>query len=350
MAKIPPKPNRGPGSVQTRIAGKERESLGGFDRITNDARDTEKGRGAGRRKRSRRRPGQGRNQASILRRWLMLALALAGMAICTMLIWTLLQQGRTARPTDDPGAMAGARPAGPGASESIALVSEMLDASSPADLAPLLRDGGSGVERAWRDLQASKAQLEDAGEPRWLGSFDHVTVPLSFVLIRNPIGDPLVTVLAPNDEGKWRIDAAATFGHCEPPFPEWTGDGVRGGLVRARVKFDNYYNGPFRNDAEWACLRLSNPASDEAVYAYCRRSSKQFDAIETTRRRNERAASTGKQPVAGEPSRNTMRLTLRLQRVEGAYDGQYEITEVVADDWAVGEASLEDLLRLGPEG
>ncbi len=345
MAKIPQKPGRTEGSVQRRVAGAPRESLGRVGRITHDARDTANGRRRRRSRRDARYGAAGTNHGEILRRWLMVALGLAGVAICSILVWTLLRQ---ANPPKKPGHTSGATgtessaASSLSASDAVAMVSGMLEAESAADLEPLLRQGDIDTGEALDRIREIREDLSETASPKWLGSIDAIAQPIEFVALPRKFSGPLLVPLTPDAQHRWRIDFDAMTGHCEPPFSDLVEGRSEQGLVRAMGRIDTYFNGPFRDEDVWMCIALSQPDEDGIIYGYCRRDGFGYRAIEVIERRNRRATTdAGMSPDRG----NAFRTTLRLRKVENSLDRQYQITEVVSDDWVVGDRTLEEILR-----
>lgn len=338
MARIPQKPSREGGSVQIRIAGQERGGIGKVGRITNDARDNVRGRGSRRRRRSSY-GASGANRSAVLRRWLTLGLVVAGAGICSILVWTLLRQ---LNPKPAVVATGGDRAPVPTieATEATALVTRLLEADSTADLAPILRSGGMPAAEALERLDTIREESEGLDDPLWLGGFDSICVPIHFMMVQRAVGSPLLFALTPADEGEWRIDLDATLAACEPEFREWAAGKAAEGLVRVLGKADTYFNGAFADDEAWACFALSHPDDDAVIYGYCRRDGPQFGAIEAIQRRNRRAS----QSEEATDAQGLFRVTLRLTTPRNAIGRQFEIAEVVADDWVVGGTPLEKLL------
>lgn len=342
MAKIPDRHSPSQGTVETRVAGPPRSGLGKLGRITKDTRDPSRRR---RKKSGRdtRYGAAGANHGAILRRWLMLGLIVAGFGISGLLVWTLLRQNTPSNPE--------VSPKGPNpddsptpslaATDAIGMVSAMLKAGSPEALEPLLRPGSISPSDALAKLHAIEEEGDGFTDPAWLGDFDGICSPVTFVAVRKELGAPLLVTLTPDHDRNWKIDFEATVGHCDPSFSEWIEGRPREGLIRATGRPDNYYNGPFRDDSMWACFAFTHPAGDAALYGYCRRDSVQFEAIKMILRRNLLATSE-REKLAGQA--DSFRVTLRLGDVEGGVSRQYRITEIISDDWVIGDDSLEEIL------
>lgn len=221
------------------------------------------------------------------------------------------------------------------------MVNAMLEAESPDTLERLMCKGDISPTDALAKLKAIEEDADAFRTPAWLGGFDAICKPVSFVRVKKELGPPLLITFSMNQEQDWRIDFDATVGHCDPPFSEWVEGRPEQGLVRASGRADNYYNGPFRDDSIWACFALSHPEGEATLYGYCRRDSPQFAAISAILRRNVLAASD-REKLAGQT--NSFRVTLRLRDVEGSVSRQYRITEIISDDWAIGDESLEEIL------
>lgn len=345
MAKIPSKSSRPQGGVQTRVVGPSRGELGRVGRITKDTRGT-------RRRRRRKSGGRdthygaaGANHGAVLRHWLMLGLIVAGFGISGLLVWTLLRQN-----SPSPAGIAAANPnpndpaAVPllAAGDALDMVSAMLDAETPETLEPLLHPGRISPTAALVKLRSIGEEGGGFRSPTWLGGHDAICKPVSFVMVPKEFGSSVLVTFTVDAEHDWKIDFDATVGHCDPAFSEWIAGNAGQGLVRASGKEDNYFNGPFRDDEIWACFALSHPEGDASLYGYCRRDGPQFEALTAILRRNLLAA-TEREKLAGKAE--SFRTTLRLRSVEGGVSRQYRITEVVADDWVIGDESLESILQ-----
>lgn len=342
MAKIPDRHSPPQGTVETRVAGPPRSGLGKLGRITKDSREPSRRR---RRKSGRdaRYGAAGANHGAILRRWLMLGLIVAGFGISALLVWTLLRQNSPPNPGVSSGGTSPDAPQFPAlaATDAIGMVSAMLEADSPDDLKPLLRPGSISPTQALAKLQAIEEEADGFSDPAWLGDFDGICSPTTFVMVRKERGAPLLVTLTPDQDQNWKIDFDASVGQCEPPFSEWIEGTPRDGLVRASGRPDNYYNGPFRDDSMWACFAFTHPEGDAPLYGYCRRDSTQFEAIKTILRRNLLATSE-REKLAGQA--DSFRVTLRLRDAEGGVARQYRITEIISDEWVIGSDSLEEIL------
>lgn len=350
MAKIPNKSGRPHGSVQTRVAGPARGELGRVGRITKDTRDP----GRRRRRKSGGRDARygaaGANHGAVLRRWLMLGLIVAGFGISGLLVWTLLRQkpqSTAANPSGSPGLDDPAAIPSLAAADALEMVRAMLDADTPEALEPLLHPGEIRPIDALARLRSIEEEGGGFRTPVWLGGFDAICKPISFVMVPKELGSPVLVTFTVNPERDWKIDFDATVGHCDPPFHDWTKGTARQGLVRVNAKEDNYFNGPFRDDDIWACFALSHPGDDASLYGYCRRDGPQFEAITAILRRNALAASE-REKLAGKAE--SFRTTLRLRNAEDGVSRQYRITEVIADDWVIGDESLETILQRTESG
>lgn len=343
MTRIPDKPVRRSRSVQTRIAGRQKGLSEEFDRFTSDARDSAKGR----RLKKRRHPARNhrrRHKIVFLHRWLVLVLGVTGVTLGAMLLWTLLNQSP-----------ARTRPAAPSAdnrpsidsADAVALVSRLLGAGTPAELEPVLRKGAIPADRALQLLHAVEREKGGFEEPAWFGPVDCLSAPVSIVVLPTKTGSPLLAALTPGGDGGWRIDFEALIGHCSPSIDDWIAGTASEGTVRVLGRRGFYYNGFFRDDERWACFALTHPDGESTLYAYCPRDSPQFDALRDILRR--RAIAT-EALGAGSPDdlhaeeSTSFRTTLRLRKPEHQIGRQYEISEVLSDDWVVGEASLEEII------
>jgi len=160
---------------------------------------------------------------------------------------------------------------------------------------------------------------------KWLSSMDANGLLIDGVLINTRIGDKprsRLALLTPDNKGKWRIDFDAFARTVTPSWGEILSGKAGKGVVRILFVRDNYFNGPFGDEAQWTCYRLGSPDIPDDILGYCRKDSPQATALKLI--------------LANAPSnskRKPLRTILEIQRTKGAEVRQFEITRVLAEDW-----------------
>jgi len=128
------------------------------------------------------------------------------------------------------------------------------------------------------------------------------------------------------DHGKWRIDLDSYARHVSPGWEEILGRKCDAATVRVFVTPDSYYNGGQFSEDSWRCYALISPDVDEILFGYAARDSVQEEAMERILSKEE--------PVH--------KATLRLKVSENQGPMQFEISQVIADDWLVGETRFDE--------
>lgn len=128
--------------------------------------------------------------------------------------------------------------------------------------------------------------------------------------------------LTPDSTGRWKMDFEA---FARPVKPSWNQllekDGAKSATVRALVGKDVYYNGPFSDEKQWICYRITSPDTEQLLRGYCRVGSPQAAAMK-------RLFADGV---------TASRATLEIQRVKEGEAWQFEITRLVGQDWIVAD-------------
>lgn len=348
MSYIPPKPPPRSSNVGQRIAGTA-PTIGRVNRMSGTGelppsllnRAQRKPDGKRRRKRrssSTRRPSVEARASDVLRRWLILVLGLAGLAFCGMVLWTLLRQSDSSVP--GPGVLAAeaslARSIDALSSDqALAKTRELLAASSPAELAELMRPGALSPDEAFAQLQTLILSPEKMAPPVWIGSVDSLSVPIEWLAIPRAEGGPILVFFTPDSSGKWQADLDALTRHSEPPFQSLLDHQIDNAMVRVMSQPDSYYNGIYSDESKWVCFALFNPQSLTLANAYCKRGSAQEFAMMAIFKRQAAAASSPE--LQRQPKGHPARVTLQLQHLPAAAARQFQITAVLADDWVLDD-------------
>lgn len=155
----------------------------------------------------------------------------------------------------------------------------------------------------------------------WIGATDTEDVQIETMVIAFRRGDRIshrMAMLTPDELGNWRLDFPTFARWCDPPIQLMDGaSDYPGGLVRVFVARDYYFNGAFSDDEKWACFVIDSPDIEARAFVYCRVDSKEQMEIDAIIKRFSRQA----------------RVTLEIERVDGAEPRQFRVSRVVRDGW-----------------
>jgi hypothetical protein len=342
MSRIPPKPETREGNVQRRVVGAAPD-LGKIGKMATETR-----------RRRRSKPGQTKGQSrrrsrtsKVLTNWLILILAVSGLAFASVLLWSFINQND---PNRIPTLVANTVPNLP-ADQGLAMVNKMLAAASPEDLKPLIRPGRLKSQQAFEYLQKLRSNYNNPPRPMWIGSLDSLSVPIEVISIYFSDTDNHVAMLTPDAHDQWKLDFDAFAQLCIPEFSTLLDEGDQEGLVRVHIMKDNYFNDWFGDDTEWDCYLLSRPFEETNLFGYCKLGSKAHAAMEALHQRGlNHTEDLLEESESNRLARKQMasRATLLIKRPPGSKIRQFEITNVVSDDWVISEKPFEE--RLAEKG
>lgn len=199
------------------------------------------------------------------------------------------------------------------------LAEKFLNATSVDEILPLIRDSET-VGRKVRDYYPDGSmeaigmeKFNSAGRPSYKNSFAAVS-------ILTPDYEEKQLAFIDTEEGL-KIDWESWVGWSEVPWDELTERRpTRPVLVRAMLKWIDYYNFGFSDEEKWRSYRLTSPDGEQVLYGYVERNS----LLDQRLRPNESGASVA--------------ATLKIHFPDD--DGsrpQVIIDEQVADGWVVSE-------------
>ncbi|NQX01545.1 hypothetical protein HQ447_12865 [bacterium] len=301
----------------------------------------------GTRSRRRRKPGEGqqsrsgsrnRNRRLSLVIWTILLAVVATLSMAfSFWMWVLpkLQSetpGTVAGGTADPLPVVRieAKFPSPSEPEALAVVKRALAVREPENVSGLFHPGGSNPEQIVNFLKGMDAMDGKIKGFEWLSSVDSGHQPTEGVLV-NFVSDAgpgsRLALLVADAGGQWKVDFEAFARVVTPPWSELLAPGgPETARVRVNLARDSYYNGPFQDEAQWACFGMASPDMETILMGYCRRGSPQAAAMKSMFTQRVRVS----------------RATLELRRVAGADKRQFEITRVLAKDWVMGDKAFED--------
>ena len=286
------------------------------------------------------------------------------MTLGCMLVWTLIRQKLQPGPGIPQSAREKELAAIPSLSSAHALhlTHSLLKAKDPAELRGLIRTGSISAAQAIDILNSMRESEGEPTPPTWIGSADAFAAPIELLYCRfGPLRHYIIP-LTPDETGRWQIDFDAMIRHCEPEFRRIADGSADRGVVRAVVKESDYFNAPFTSDTEWRCFVISDTSPEiPQLYGYFKKGSTLELVMEQVLTRYRRqmldAGAEAPLPTPGEPTglvpsalQPEMRLTLRIHRPGDAQHNQFLIDEVLSDEWVVGRASVQNILRDGNGG
>ncbi len=218
----------------------------------------------------------------------------------------------------------------PSKEHTLELVSRALLNRDPAKVPSLFRLGSASSSEIVDFCKTLEARDGPVERYEWMSSMDVNGMLVEGVLVIFKSREkPLerLALLTPDPSGNWKLDFEAYARAVRPSWNELLEKGANEALVRVFAGPDVYFNGPFKDEAQWACYGVASPDIDPLLRGYCKIGSPQ-------------ALAMAKVFADG---RKMSRATLVIRRVEGAESRQFEIIKVLSDDWIVAEPPAEHL-------
>jgi len=200
--------------------------------------------------------------------------------------------------------------------------------TQPDDVAKYIRSESESPEEVLALLKKVKSEDGEISRYDWMMKLDTSREDITGVVatfVKDGETRNRLVLLTPDEDGKWKMDFAAFARSTTPDWSELVAGKVESAVVRVYVAPDQYFNGPFSEQAGWRCYGIASPDMPELFYGYCLEGSAQEKVLE-------RLLS----------DRKTARATLGIERVEGASNRQFRIKRVLAEDWVIGESSADD--------
>jgi hypothetical protein len=223
----------------------------------------------------------------------------------------------------------------PTESEALAAVKKALALHDPAEVDGLIRRGPMTAPEVVAFLEAMPAKDGEIKNYRWLGGIDKNGLSLEGVQVTfagqdQPRGR--LAILTPDSNGVWKLDFAAFARWVKPSWESLLEQQAESAVIRVFATQDNYFNGPFRDEREWAAYKLASPDTEAILVGYCKLGSAQHRAMELLWQRGDTAIA---------------RVTLEIRRLAetpGAVRAercQFEIARVLAEDWVLADKPLD---------
>lgn len=137
-----------------------------------------------------------------------------------------------------------------------------------------------------------------------------------------------IALFAPDGSGQWKMDFPAFSRMATPSWDDLLTGPAESAVVRVYVERDQYFNGPFSESDGWVCYGVASPDVDRLLFGYCKKDSPQDLAIRSLL-----------------DIRKMARVTVALEKAEGADSRQFVIKRVLAHDWLVGDEPADEAGR-----
>jgi len=217
----------------------------------------------------------------------------------------------------------------------IALVEQAMRVEDDAGIATHFRIGTTPRDQMLDFLRSFRDGHPDKFKCRWLGSLDANGLLIEGVMIVADFNQRLA-LLTPDDQGTWRVDFDSLARVCTPAWPEiLKGPGFQEAVVRVVLSPDNYFNGRFHDETQWICLAMASADQEVPVYGYVAVNTPQAIALQRIMLRVSARGSAGALP----------RAVLRIRRPEEAELLQFEIVQVLAEDWILTDRPFDGIVE-----
>lgn len=197
--------------------------------------------------------------------------------------------------------------------------------------------GGDPQERLrWvRDAEGVRARMdgypkearEAPGEiEKMIGHVSEDGRAVTAFAVAMPSGEPRLLEVVETDDGpKVDWDAYARYGTAS--WEDLLSGKAERAVVRVFCEPSSERPGPFGNQAEWTCFRLSSPDLPQAALGFAQVGSVREAMM--------------KKVIIGTP-RYRQRFTLEIVRHDGKDEPLFEITRCLAVGWSLGERDVEE--------
>lgn len=217
----------------------------------------------------------------------------------------------------------------PSEGDALALVKRCLAIRDPEEIPGCFRMGSASPLEVVDFLKKLESRDGPVVRYEWLSSMDANRLSIDGVFVSFKGGEkPLarLALLTPDAAGAWKLDFDAFARTVKPSWNEIFEKGATPAQVRVNVAKDSYYNGPFKDDKQWSCFRMASPDTEEVLLGYCKVGSRQAAAMNWMFSKDAKMA----------------RATLEIRRVDGAERSQFEISQVIAEDWVVSAVPFDE--------
>ena len=215
----------------------------------------------------------------------------------------------------------------PSQEQAIDLVTRAIENRDLDQVESLFRTNSAGHAEVVNFCKGLKERDGAVERYDWLSSMDVDGLLVEGVLVVFKGKDKpreRLAFLTPDSTGQWKMDYEA---FARPVIPSWDQllekSWMKSARVRVLVASDVYFNGPFSDDKQWVCYKIVSPDTEQLLRGYCRVGSPQ-------------AAGMKKLFVEGVTA---SRATLEIQRVKDGGPSQFEIMQLVGQDWIIPDSA-----------
>ena len=237
--------------------------------------------------------------------------------------------------------------------QALALVKSAMLIRDRAKVAEHFRVGSTdaaGIVKFLTEMEEIDGRIQSYN---WLSSMDANGMLIDGVTVVFDGNDKLrnrLAMLTPDDKGVWKVDFDAFARKVTPSWDDILRNKAEEAVVRVVVADDSYYNGIYKDEAQWSCFGIASPDHEEVLFGYCRKGTPQELALERITSGTdllEKVSQPLNQPVrplgaAGQPSRILNRAVLEIRHSAGAEQRQFEITRVLAEDWVMDSRPFDE--------
>jgi|TARA_B110000037_G_scaffold215411_1_gene272752 hypothetical protein len=180
-----------------------------------------------------------------------------------------------------------------------------------------------------RILEELEAQEGTVSKTDWLGTaFANGSLMNQVVVHMEKDGRSVnrLAQLVPQPDREWRIDFDSYIRAVSADWESILAGKSSLSTVRVFVALDHYYKGIFSENTIWQAYTLASPDTEEILYAYAKRESPQFRAMQKLLESDE----------------HLHRATLEITSFPDAGKRQFQISRVFAENWVIGEKSFDE--------
>lgn len=216
----------------------------------------------------------------------------------------------------------------PSEEASLAIVKAGLGVRDPRDVTRFFRVSEDRHQEVVHFLTSVATSEGSVPEYQWLSSVDANELSLDGVNVVFKNKDKTtnrLALLTPDDSGTWKIDFDAFARTVNPEWKSILDLTTQVAVVRVIIARDSYFNGPFKDEKQWTCYGMASPDIEQVFMGYCKLNSPQEAALAEILLRG----------------RGQKRVTLEIRRLASGEARQFEISQVIAEDWVATDSLFQ---------
>ena len=206
------------------------------------------------------------------------------------------------------------------------LVRTVLSARSVDELRGLVRLKDISAAEAVDFLVGMEKKDGKISRMDWIGNMDSNGIQIEGVEIvyKNEKVRPRRVLLTPDEKGTWQVDLAALAGHNTTAWDKIISEPEVHADLRVMIGHDNYYNGRFSNDREWASFAMIGAETTTLLIGYCPVESETNRALMILLR-----------------DQRAVRAIVRIKKTDAPDSRQCEIVTILAEDWILTDTPFD---------